>query len=148
MAKTKLTPKQIKVHQKIINSISNEKRHFDMSHWILPSQDDEYCQARASCKTASCMAGHLEAAYPRQAAKLLAENRVGKYADDNGRIHSHEHLAIDLYEHLTGEKCPLDFLADRIGKETEDITRKEAVAHLKGTSRKWPLLATDKKETK
>ncbi len=146
MAKTKLTPKQIKVHQKIIDSISNEKRHFDMSRWVLPTKDDEYCQSRASCKTASCMAGHLEAAYPRQTAKLLSNDvhvdGVGNYTYRSGKIHNHEQLAQDLYKELTGEECPLDFLADPIGKEIDDITRAEAIAHLKGTSRKWPLLNT------
>lgn len=33
---SKLTPAQIELHQKLISSINDTQRHFDMAHWCTP----------------------------------------------------------------------------------------------------------------
>lgn len=141
----KLTPKQKEVHEKLIASISKESRRFDMSRWLFTTEDvyiESEHQKTASCKTAACMAGHLEAIYPKQAKAIVAS---GAATSPSGAVW-HELLAPMLYEKVTGEKCPLDFTAEvaEFGKDLEEITRAEAIAHIRGNSKKWPLLETSK----
>lgn len=137
---TKLTPKQKEVHAKLIASISKESRRFDMSRWVFTGGEyiEEEHRKPATCKTAACMAGHLEAIYPKQAKALVTS---GDVTWSNGVVR-HELLAPLLYEKVTGEKCPLNFTADvaEFGKDLEQITRAEAIAHIRGNSKKWPLL--------
>ncbi len=98
----------------------------------------------ASCRTASCMAGHVEALRPQLTKKLLPDYQFCGGAVD------HEKLARAIWKEETGKECTLDFLADNHPKEAkedfesyaESVTRKEAVAHIRG-SKRWPQLGKE-----
>ena len=127
MTKSKPTLKD-----ELIAAIQNEDNRFDMSRFTTNDR-------RATCKTACCMAGHIEALRPELAKKFLLE-----HSDLHLQGHSsidHEGLAAAIWEHEMGEKCRLDFFAYKFKGEAylEDITRKQAIAHIKGKSRNWPL---------
>lgn len=128
-----LNPAQIELHQKLIASINNTQRHFDMSNWCVPGHNAEI----ATCGTASCLAGHLEALYPELAKKLRP------YFVRSGGGFRHDRLAAEIYETVTGVECPLDFYATDYDESTEDtlssITRDEAIAHINGEHPQWPL---------
>ncbi len=130
MKKQKTTVKQFK--EELIASIQNEKRHFDMASFTTMDYDYEATYP-ANCKTASCMAGHIEALRPRLAKKLSKE------IFPEGEI-QHDWLAAEIWKQETGQKCRLDFFARNAEPTIFQITREEAVAHIKGRSKKWPLL--------
>lgn len=127
-----VTVKQFK--EELIASIQNEKRTFDMSRWAKQNSKP------ATCATACCMAGHIEAIRPKLAAQLIGDYRHVSYID-------HERLAQAIWKIETGHECRLDFLADNHPLELEcsfleyaqGITRNEAIAHIRG-SKRWPQL--------
>ena len=149
MTTKKTTVKEFK--QELIDSILNEKRNFDMRSYTT---DDWGVHDRkpAFCKTASCMAGHIEALRPRLAKKLAQK----QFEEGETEI-VHARLARDIWKEVTGEECRLAFFGETydVRKERDELgeyevkgdwfqaTREEAVAHIKGRSKKWPLLAKD-----
>ena len=135
----------------LIASIQNEKRTFNMGFFTkggsyftdYASSTGDYVAKPASCGTASCIAGHIEAIRPKVVKKLIKEN---------GPYYEHEDLASAVWEAETGQECRLDFFGQsyqgpaRLNEEygcyveLEDITREEAIAHIRGRSKRWPLL--------
>lgn len=116
--------------QDLIDSILNEELEFNM---CLFKRGTQACVA--TCSTATCMAGHIEAVRPRLARKLKP-----KYVLHQGPSLDHASLAAEIWEIETGEKCRLDFFACNNPKAMHKITRREAVAHIRGTSKRWPQL--------
>jgi hypothetical protein len=116
----------------LIASIENEKRHFDMGSFVTDKDD-----RRANCRTASCMAGHIEALRPRIAKKVLVDQGYSP----NELFVDHDTLAAEIYKRVTGKECRLDFYGQNYLTGTISmITRKEAISHIKGTNRKWPQI--------
>jgi hypothetical protein len=116
----------------LIEAIRNEQNFFGMGQWVrgpLESQGNV-----ASCHTASCMAGHIEALRPELARSLL---RRFHYASmDYGLDHSG--LASHIWHIEMGEACPLDFCGYNNDMDLEDITRADAIAHIQGLNKSWP----------
>lgn len=122
--------------EKVIKSILNENRTFDMRTWTTMNLDEEYAKV-ATCATASCLAGHIEACWPTVA------KRIAKGMLDGGGFVDHSVVADKVWKEVTGKKCRFDFFADTYegeGSEMADITREEAVEHIKGRSKTWPLI--------
>lgn len=115
---------------KLVASIENEQRYFDMSNFTKERGDG----SRANCKTASCIAGHIEAVFPNTTRAIASH--LGY--DDSDVVH--QALAAAVWERVTGQPCRFDFFARRNRKSLFEITQKEAISHIKGTSRSWPLL--------
>lgn len=135
MKKQKTTVKQFK--EELIASIQNENRHFDMGTWTTDNTKV------ATCGTACCMAGHIEALRPKLAKKLAP-----KFTDTELGYIDHEQLAEEIWAEETGYECRLDFCAlhhpsdqgyDSQTGWMKAITRKEAIAHIRG-SKRWPQL--------
>jgi hypothetical protein len=118
----------------LIASINAPRRKFDMSKWHTK---EEEAGRVATCGTACCLAGHIEAIRPKLAKRLLPAyvHAWGDYIDHAG-------LARAIYREETGKPCRLDFHGDKsaLGKRLDEITREEAVAHIKGKNPAWPLL--------
>lgn len=114
----------------LIASIMNERRKFDMSRWTKDGN-------RATCGTALCMAGHLEAIRPKVAKAILVEHP--EWGGDEWRGLEHELLANAIWEKETGEKCRLDFVKENTSTDIEELTREDAVKHINGRHRSWPL---------
>jgi hypothetical protein len=126
----------------VIASIEAEERTFQMEYWVttdarddLPIGDrpDRSDEAPASCETASCIAGHLEAVRPELAASLAPRFR-GRFGLE------HAKLAAAIYQAETGEECTIDFWGEQAPKALDRITREDAIAHVRGEHRDWPLL--------
>jgi hypothetical protein len=126
----------------LVASIENEANTFDMSAFVELTEDElnEYEEdpdpspPRVTCGTASCIAGHLWAVRPGLARR---------YARAAGDTWTYEGVAADIWRHETGEAfCPLDFFGQRNKKNLFDITREEAVAHVRGVSETWPQLSS------
>jgi hypothetical protein len=124
----------------LVNSIAAEDRTFQMDYWVTTDRDglngpltSRYEEAPASCETASCIAGHLEAVRPELALELVDQFR-SRYGVE------HAHLAAAIYQAETGEACPFDFWGHLSSKDLEHITREDAVAHIRGEHDEWPLL--------
>jgi hypothetical protein len=115
----------------LCDSILNEKRTFYMGNWC--TRDDH---GIATCGTASCIAGHIEAIRRPLAKKLVVTDKSLLFS---GMV-CHASLAEKIYIEETGERCPLDFLARRHPRGINGVTRRTAVAHVKGTSKVWPQL--------
>lgn len=124
----------------LIESIRNEERQFDMSRWN--SADGHGCVGWSSlptCKTACCLAGHIEALRPK-----LAKNLANSLAGDLGL--DHEGIARAIWEKEMGEDCRLDFRGASVQEKywpntgMEGISRSMAIAHIRGRSKRWPLL--------
>lgn len=119
----------------LIASIQNESRHFGMDRFrtLCPTASKQYLAGKpATCGTASCMAGHLQAIRQPLAKRIIAEQWAFSPPPD-------ETLADLIWERETGEPCPLDFLALGIDKEMSKVTRADAIAHIRGRSKRWPL---------
>lgn len=132
-------PAKAKLHQDLIDSIDAEDRFFNMAYWVTPHIEDPFAydpnEPVATCDTASCIAGHLEAIRPELAAELAPSfrNRFGL---------NHERLAVAIYERETGEACRLDFRArNHTEKNLHEVTREDAIAHVRGEHPNWPLLS-------
>jgi hypothetical protein len=123
----------------VIASIEAEERTFQMEYWVTPDARDDLPigdpseEAPATCDTASCIAGHLEAVRPELAASLAPRFR-GRYGLE------HDELAAAIYQAETGEVCPFDFWGNQAPKQLEHITREDAIAHVRGEHEQWPLL--------
>lgn len=117
--------KKTKFINDLIASITNEERTFEMWRW---NTKDQY--KLATCKTAACLAGHIEAVRP-----ALAK----KYAKVEGAW-NHSMIATRIWVHETGEACRLDFYGHGIAGMMRPPSRKTAAAHIRGTSKIWPQL--------
>jgi hypothetical protein len=125
----------------VIASIEAEERTFQMEYWVTTDasvdpygpRPDRSEEAPATCDTASCIAGHLEAVRPELAAALAPRFR-GRYGLE------HAELAAAIYQAETGEACRFDFWGTSAPKQLESITREDAIAHIRGEHRDWPLL--------
>jgi hypothetical protein len=139
--------KKKKLVADLIESISKEHRNFGMERFVVEKASSE---KPATCETASCIAGHLTAIRPRLAKKLAPQYTHNQWWLCGSRALNevlHSELAEAIWEAETGEKCPLDFYAINYpGVESavdaneymKRITRKEAIAHIRGRSKKWP----------
>lgn len=123
-------------------SIENERRVFNMSEFTVGSDESCTPPERATCNTASCIAGHIEAVF-HQTARALEKD----YTDSAGDIH-HDRFAAAIWERVTGKPCRFDFFGverDKSGFHFErwpclaDITREDAIQHIKGKHPLWPL---------
>lgn len=128
-------PKKDRLHADLIAAIRNEANAFDM-RWYTTIHRDRPGARRildvATCDTALCMAGHLEAIRPELTAELAP-----RYTHDLDV--SHAMLASAIYERATGERCPLDFYGDNTTKDLRELTREDAVLHILGEHDAWPL---------
>lgn len=115
----------------LIASITAPRRKFTMSKWH--TREDE--AVTATCRTACCLAGHIEAIRPKVAKALLPQFR-----EADGEYINHRGLAAAIYEQETGKPCRLDFQGANTNQRISDISREEAVAHVKGKNPTWPLL--------
>lgn len=125
--------------RKLARSIRNERRNYDQTRFVA---DGARKDVPATCGTACCIAGHIEACWPGTARRLLAKNnyRLDCSCDDcsrNPRI-DHTVLAGDIWQAVTGKPCRFDFSA---GPEFAPPTREEAVAHIYGRHKEWKLRA-------
>jgi len=114
------------VDKALIAAIHDENVYFNMA---------EFCRfneaSPATCETASCMAGHIEALYPEVTAEIIRRR---------GYMPDHAFLAEDVYKEVTGEKCRLDFFGYfHPGDELSPISRDAAILHIAGISEDWPL---------
>lgn len=123
-----MTTKVSDFKKELIASILDEQNKFDMREFKSGSNNQV-----ATCKTALCMAGHIEALRPRLAKKLAAKHKFYGELD-------HHDLAHAIWREETGQECRLDFFADMTETSMDVLTRKDAVAHIRGRSKKWPLL--------
>jgi hypothetical protein len=140
MTDTTKKPRARRLHpfeKELIASIENEKRTFHMKEFVVGGNEQDFGETVqvASCKTASCMAGHIEA-LRRPLAKRLAAKE--EFQHGNGDP-SHSLIAEEIYRRETGRDCPLDFFGDLSAKGFDELTRDEAVAHIKGINPEWPL---------
>lgn len=132
-------PAKDRLHADLIASIEAEDRYFNMAYWVTDHAADPFChdpnEPPATCDTASCLAGHIEAVRPELAAELAPRFRARWGLD-------HQRLAQTIYELETGEPCPLDFLGrNRLDDvELDQISREDAVLHVRGEHDEWPLL--------
>jgi hypothetical protein len=144
MAKKTQAQRKAKFLADLIASIENENRQFDMNRFVVDDADEKVVP---TCGTASCIAGHIEAIRRPLAKKLLAEcpeqvsDWWGHKKYDPPAV-EHDLMAAKIYELETGEKCRLDFFGTRLPQDKWNIkaSRRNAVAHIKGTSRIWPQL--------
>lgn len=122
----------------LIASITAEGHTFDMSAWTT---DEDEATGPATCETASCLAGHLEAIRPALAAQLAECFEAEEYdGTPTGRV-DHAELAVAIWKRETGEaSCPLDFLGHNTPRSLERLTVEDAVAHVRGENPEWPLL--------
>jgi hypothetical protein len=102
------------------------------------------------------MAGHIEACWP-SVAKRIAKIHIKEDLEFHGPGEvDHESLACQVWEEVTGQPCRFDFMGgnynDHLTYEEQmstdevwwEATREEAVAHIRGRSKKWPLLDKSK----
>lgn len=129
--------KKVKLHDDLIASILNEDRVFNMDRWLTDEALED--NVTATCDTASCMAGHLEAIRPELAEKLREKYTVTERRFMGGHAYiDHPELARELYEIETGEPCTLDFYAFNHPAYLGEQTREDAVAHIRGEHPEWP----------
>lgn len=137
-----------KLEQDLINAIENEQNHFNMASW---STDPDACEAHRliTCDTANCMAGHIVALRPKLAIKLAPAHTVA-YGSPAGKFHiRYDRLAAAIWKKETGEDCRLDFFAGKANEyemdleSIEDLTREDAVKHIRGEHPHWPLFSDD-----
>lgn len=131
-------PARDQLHADLVEAIRNEANAFDMRYYTTTQRDFQPAIARvpeavATCDTALCMAGHLEAVRPELAAELAPN-----YSYAGGHV-SHSQLASAIYERVTGERCPLDFYGINTTKDLDNLTREDAVLHILGEHDAWPL---------
>lgn len=122
--------------KELIASIENERKNFEMSRWLTLGADQ--ANAVASCKTASCMAGHIES-LRRPLAKRLASKPEFKY----GSGIDHTTIAREIYQRETGKICTLDFHAEKTLADIVELTRQDAIDHIKGKNPEWEQLTAE-----
>lgn len=119
--------------RRLADSIRNEKRNYSQLCWKRGNQNE-----LATCGTACCIAGHIEAIFRPQAKRLVARHT------DNAGFVDHTSLARDIWKTVTGKTCRFDFGTPYMISPPE---RKDAIAHIYGrSSEDWPLLDTKKVE--
>lgn len=124
----------------LVASIKNEARTFNMYRFVKNSTEDQI----AYCGTASCIAGHIEAIRRPLAKQLIEEDSENQVSypvyPSYEKAPRHAELAAKIYELETGEPCNLDFYGHNTPNRSNltGITRKQAVSHVRGTSKKWP----------
>lgn len=122
---------QIEAKRKLAASIRNERRNYDQEQFVIGGNG---CSL-ATCGTAACIAGHIEACWPQVARRLAQEERFHPSCRCcRDRIY-HDDLAAAIWQEVTGKPCRFDF---GIGPH-ENVTREEAVAHIYGRNKQWPL---------
>lgn len=120
----------------LIAAIQNEENNFHMNYFV--KQGTEHVKIPESCKTASCMAGHIVALRKDLAAKFLpncmyAFTKTVDYCT----------LANKIWETEMNEKCTLDFMGYNLDVYSlDDITRQQAIDHINDTG-DWPRLGDD-----
>ncbi len=124
----------------LCETIANEQNPFDMQEFV--SDDVGYPAGRGAphvtCGTARCIAGHIWGLHPERAQELAAAEGWWSF----------ESVAARIWRERTGDaECPLDFYGVNAHdpetgrlKDLEDITREEAVAHIRGVCPTWPQL--------
>ena len=125
---------QIEAKRKLAASIRNERRTYDQCRFTTEI-GDKYTQP-ATCGTAACIAGHIEAIFPRVTQRLAPSY---SFELEQGL---HGALARAVWREVTGKPCRFDFSAgpDREeGGSYRSPTREEAVAHIYGRNKSWPL---------
>lgn len=139
-------PAKTAFEAELIEAIQDESLYFDMSYFRTEDRDADLADGRrpywldgeppvTSCETASCMAGHIQALRPELARELAPAYR-------GMRGLAHDQLARAIYERVTGELCRLDFYGSNSDKKfLDELTREDAVRHIRGEHEDWPLLA-------
>lgn len=126
---------QIEAKRKLAASIRNERRTYDQTRFNTLVGDD-YLKP-ATCGTAACVAGHIEACWPRVTKRLAPSFSFAPNDVD------HRALARAVWREVTGKPCRFDFSSGPdLQDENGDVrypTREEAVAHIYGRNKAWPL---------
>lgn len=136
MASHQFNDAQKELHSKLIARITAEDACFDMRTF---TSDREL----ATCDTARCMAGHLEALYPELAKEVAATFRDESFFQLSL---PHALIARHVYERVTGVECLLDFYASNTELALDQLTADMSVDHINGQSGRWPLLSGDQVE--
>jgi hypothetical protein len=142
--KKKPTKPRKSFQQELIDAILNEDNKFDMGEFKSGS-----LLTTATCNTARCMAGHIEALRPKRAKELAKE--LGLRTNDGMCSSIHSDIAGTIWKEETGQECRLDFFGNerhgdmKYAREggvrfLDDMTREETVAHIQGKNPEWPLL--------
>jgi hypothetical protein len=120
--------------RELIGSITDEHHYFDMQYFT--TQVDS--TITATCNTASCMGGHIQALRSERAEELFDELiKRNEIAPHFSSIHAS--IARIIYKEETGKPCKLDFFAVNHRRPLGEQTREDAIAHIKGW-RDWPQL--------
>lgn len=117
---------------RLITALENEELHFNMEHffttWDVPAP---------TCGTASCMAGHIIALTKPD----IIPNEI--HVDSNTARNTAE-FAAKTWKEVSGEPCLLDFYGERYrAKDLKEITREDAIAHIRGEHPEWPQYAKE-----
>jgi len=118
--------------RELIDSIADENHYFSMSEFSTGVVG----LRPATCDTASCMAGHIQALRPERAAALFKEI----LGIPLGVASIHTKVARVIYREETGKPCLLDFYGDRHPRPLGQQSRQEAIDHIKGIHSEWPQL--------
>jgi hypothetical protein len=134
---------QIEAKRKLAASIQNERRTYNQNYWTTGDANK-----LPKCGTASCLAGHIEALWPRVAkrlAPLYTETRKSEFTGHTYHTIMHAKLAAAVWKEVTGAECRFDFdLSNMTYAGFEPTDRDAAVAHIWGRNRKWPLHSKSK----
>lgn len=125
------TISQIEAKRKLAASIRNEQRHYDQERFVIQGAEHD---GIATCGTACCIAGHIEACWPRVAARLAKLPEFHPSCDCCKDDIFHGELANAVWQEVTGKPCRFKF-----GVPPFDPTREDAVAHIYGRHKRWPL---------
>lgn len=138
---------QFQAKRKLARSIRNDKRNYRQDRFTIGPINS----VPADCDTACCIAGHIEANWPGTTHRLIAQD-PDKYLTPPcncsvcvaagaraGKL-DHQLLAADVWEAVTGKPCRFDFSSGPgVLREANGITREDAVAHIYGRHKQWPL---------
>lgn len=130
-----------KFDRELVARIANERTKFLMSRFV---KDSSAVNSVPTCGTARCMAGHIVALRPKLAKALVAlhPEKYGHKADNQRGFSSpglkFDNLASAIYQIETGKTCKLDFWGKNCSTNLDLVSKSEAIAHIKGTSAKWP----------
>lgn len=113
----------------LIEALKNEETFFNMEQWVKIGVDQT---VPATCQTASCMAGHIEALRPALAKALAPSCLYRDYGVD------HALLARKIWETEMKKPCELDFYGYNTELGLEHLTRLDAIDHINGEHDEWP----------
>lgn len=129
-----------KFDKELVELLQKEETHFDMANWTRPGQGF----GMPSCETAACMAGHIAGTLRPELAKQLITDHPEAYGYNtcSGEYRPmYLKLARAIYFRETGKRCTLDFFGTNSDKsDITEITREEAIAHIRGRSKRWPRI--------